>query len=141
MSMGMEEQKKVKPQPGRKPGVAAQKQRHARPVRKPPAAADAGAASMKQALAMQKDVVANQEQLKPEVRAGAVAPSQAQELFAPQEWDALLGGLDHDTHHPPAPPAHPAADDLWERLSKTRWLPKRPSEKRAEAPAVQRPSA
>lgn len=79
--------------------------------------------------------------LKPEVRDGTAMPGAVQELFGPQEWDALLAGLDHE-HASRAPAAaHPAAEDLWERLSKARWLPKAASALKPDSRAAQRPSA
>jgi hypothetical protein len=128
--MENEKNLKPKPQPARKAGAKQRHQRHG----KAPHARNAGVRG--------EIPPVGQEPLKPELRAQAPpVPRAAEELFEPQEWDALLAGLDHD-HASRAPSAaHPAADDLWERLSKARWLPKASGLAQPESRAAQRPSA
>ena len=93
----------------------------------------------RKAAAMKKAIeTGTQEPLKAEVR--AVPESQgAQELFAPQEWDSLLSGIEHDGA--PATPAAAHPFDLWEQLSKTGWLQRRPAEGQPGGKTAQRPSA
>jgi len=132
--MENERNHKPKTQPARKAGAALPRQRHQRHGKAPQAQAkNAGVGSAIPA--------GEPEELKPEVRVGATVPGAAQELFEPQEWDALLAGLDHE-HASRVPSAtHVAADDLWERLSKARWLPKAGRIVKPDSRAVQRPSA
>ena len=54
----------------------------------------------------------------------------AEELIAPHEWDAMLNSFEGDTATPPDAPRLPGEydEELWERLSSTRWL-KMPSRK------------
>lgn len=130
----MENEKDPKPktQPARRAGTALPRQRHRRPGKAPQLQTGNAAVNGVPALTT--------ETLTPEVRDGT-APGAVQELFGPQEWDALLAGLDHE-HAARAPSAvQPAADDLWERLSKARWLPKAHSVVKPQSRARARPSA
>ncbi|MCY3018422.1 MAG: hypothetical protein NTW87_05250 [Planctomycetota bacterium] len=91
------------------------------------------AAAMKKAIETEK-----QEPLKAEVRTVPESHG-AQELFAPQEWDSLLTGIEQDGA--PAKPATAHPFDLWEQLSRTGWLRKRPADGPPGGKTAQRPSA
>jgi hypothetical protein len=79
----------------------------------------------------------------------AQAPSQdaaAQELFGPQEWDALLNSFENEPQS--AAPAQKSegeielsSDDLWERLSSTRWLREPAADIDRASTIAQRPSS
>jgi hypothetical protein len=80
------------------------------------------------------------EPLRPELRA---APRASEQLVAPHEWELLIRGFDQD-HRPGRAPGDETAatsDALWERLSTTRYIGRRPSAPRQHPPLVQRPSA
>lgn len=75
------------------------------------------------------------------------APSQdvAQELFGPQEWDALLNSFENEPQSAaPAPKnegeSELSSDDLWERLSSTRWLREPAADIDRASTIAQRPS-
>ena len=70
----------------------------------------------------------------------------AQELFGPQEWDALLNSLENDAQTAsPSPRSEGeielSSDDLWERLSSTRWLREPAADIDRASTITQRPSA
>ena len=55
------------------------------------------------------------------------AESTSQELFDPQEWEALLNSFENDaaveqSARASEPPVELSSEDLWERLSSTRWI-------------------
>jgi hypothetical protein len=55
------------------------------------------------------------------------AQSDSEELFNPQEWEALLNSFENDaaagsSTRATEPPVELSSDDLWERLSSTRWI-------------------
>jgi hypothetical protein len=78
--------------------------------------------------------------LKAELRA---TPRTAEQLVAPHEWELLIRGFDCDARPGRAPGDETPAtsDQLWERLSTTRYIGRRPSTPRQEPPLAQRPSA
>lgn len=62
-------------------------------------------------------------------RAAAQEKAAKQELVAPHEWATLLHAPENDVADfasgaplPEAPQTEAASDDLWERLSSTRWI-------------------
>lgn len=57
----------------------------------------------------------------------ATSRADAEELFEPQEWESLLNSFESETQAAAAPAKtngeiELSSDDLWERLSSTRWL-------------------
>jgi len=126
------------PQPFRKAATGAPKPRQHRPGERRAARHPAPAAT---ARGNRPATAAGQELLKPDVRDGTAGVGGAHELFGPHEWDALLAGLDYESTGAAPRGPHPGADDLWERLAKARWLPKRANEVKPEGNSAQRPSA
>jgi hypothetical protein len=65
----------------------------------------------------------------------------AEELFDPREWAALLNSFENDgSSAAPAATGDDSSDDLWEKLSSTRWL-RRPSGAQPSSTLTERPSA
>ncbi|HYG77232.1 MAG TPA: hypothetical protein VEK08_19665 [Planctomycetota bacterium] len=71
-----------------------------------------------------------------------------EELFDPQEWESLLNAFDNETAAAATSTVRQAEheielseDDLWERLSSTRWLRAKNEDTDSASTVAQRPSA